>query len=283
MRGQALSYDSFSLGSRILSVLGSRRMRRYYRNIAIISFGIFLLLGVAALISAFETDGNSRVLAVNSGSGHTFHENEVQTGLLGVISSVADLQEFSADIRFQSLSGQMDNVLAGAAGVDRWVVRRQKISQGAKAASELGYYAQQVIVQNQLSSDDYYTLLRIVEAEATGGDLMSKMIVAGVVLNRVADSRFPNNIQEVVWQSEGGIPQFSPTQDGRIYSVQIEDETIEAVDRVLAGEDYSKGALFFFARDTSASGNVHWFDNTLVRLFEYGGHEYFTFKEDAQE
>ena len=44
MRGQALSYDSFSLGSRILSVLGSRRMRRYYRNIAIISFGIFLLL-----------------------------------------------------------------------------------------------------------------------------------------------------------------------------------------------------------------------------------------------
>ena len=283
MREQALSYDIFSLGSRVLSVLGSRRMRRYYRNIAIISFGIFLLLGVAALISAFETDGNSRVFAVSSGSGRTFHENEVQTGLLGVISSVSDLQKFSADIRFQSLSGQMDDVLAGAAGVDRWVVRRQKISQGTKAASELGYYAQQVIVQNQLSSDDYYTLLRIVEAEATGGDLMSKMIVAGVVLNRVADSRFPNTIQEVVWQSEGGIPQFSPTQDGRIYSVVIEDETIEAVDRVLAGEDYSKGALFFFARNTSASGNVRWFDNTLVRLFEYGGHEYFTFKEDAQE
>ncbi len=33
-----------------------------------------------------------------------------------------------------------------------------------------------------MSGEEYYTLLQIVEAEATGGDVMSKMMVAGVVL-----------------------------------------------------------------------------------------------------
>ena len=94
-----------------------------------------------------------------------------------------------------------------------------------------------------MDGNDYYTLLQIVEAEATGGDIKSKILIANVVLNRVKDSRFPDTIYDVVWQTAGGSPQFSPTDDGRIYTVSITDDTIEAVDRALAGEDYSQGAL----------------------------------------
>jgi N-acetylmuramoyl-L-alanine amidase len=69
--------------------------------------------------------------------------------------------------------------------------------------------------------------------------------------------------------------------DGRINSVTITSSTIEAVDRALNGEDNSQGALFFLARASSAVHNVQWFENTLVKLFEYGGHEYFTYREYA--
>ena len=70
-----------------------------------------------------------------------------------------------------------------------------------------------------MDGNDYYTLLQIVEAEATGGDIKSKILIANVVLNRVKDSRFPDTIYDVVWQTAGGSPQFPlPTTAGSIRS-----------------------------------------------------------------
>ena len=68
-------------------------------------------------------------------------------------------------------------------------------------------------------------------------------------------------------------------EDGRIASCTITNSTIEAVELALQGEDNSQGALFFVARNSAAPQNVQWFDSSLVWLFEYGGHEYYTFKE----
>jgi N-acetylmuramoyl-L-alanine amidase len=144
---------------------------------------------------------------------------------------------------------------------------------------DIGYFAQMAVRENHMASEDYYSLVQIVEAEATGGDMKSKILIADVVLNRVADDRFPDSIYQVVWDNEGGVAQFSPTEDGRIYSVEITDETYEAVDRALAGEDYSEGALFFMARSSAEEYNQEWFDKNLERLFEYGGHEYYKFAE----
>ena len=101
-----------------------------------------------------------------------------------------------------------------------------------------------------------------------------------MVLNRLADSRFPDTIYEVIWDKRGGTAQFSPTLDGRIYTVEITDDTYQAVDRALAGEDYSEGVLFFMARYSAESHNTQWFDGTLQRLFEYGGHEYYRFSDN---
>lgn len=124
-----------------------------------------------------------------------------------------------------------------------------------------------------VSKKEYEILLRIVEAETTGGDVTSKLMVANVVLNRVKHPKFPNTIEKVVFQKN----QFSPTIDGRYYSVSITKETKEGVKRVLDGEDQSQGALFFSARDKADPDCMKWFDQNLKRLFEYGGHEYFTF------
>ena len=105
--------------------------------------------------------------------------------------------------------------------------------------------------------------------------MKGKMLVAGVVLNRVESQKFPNTVKQVVFQQENGVAQFSPIRDGRYYSVSVSDETIEAVTRVLYGEDLSKGALYFASRKYANPERMAWFDNHLTLLFSHGGHEFF--------
>ncbi len=126
-----------------------------------------------------------------------------------------------------------------------------------------------------LSQEDYEILLRIVEAEAGSEDIKGRMLVAGVILNRVDSRRFPNTVKQVVFQQEKGIAQFSPVKNGRYYSVTISKETVEAVSRVLYGEDHSNGALYFASRKYADPTQMSWFDSHLTLLFSYGGHEFF--------
>ena len=127
-----------------------------------------------------------------------------------------------------------------------------------------------------VTQSEYDNLLRIVEAEAGGEDIIGKMLVANVILNRVEDKQFPNSINEVIFQEDNGVTQFSPISDGRFYTVTVSEETVEAVNRVLQGEDNSRGALYFAARKLANEENMKWFDEKLERLFAYGGHEFFS-------
>ena len=126
-----------------------------------------------------------------------------------------------------------------------------------------------------ITEEDKEVLLRIVEAEATAEDVKGRMLVANVILNRVLSSKFPDNITDVVFQNNGKTYQFSPIKDGRYWSVTVSDKTREAVERVLNGEDYSQGALYFAARELANPNNMSWFDRELTRLFRYGVHEFF--------
>lgn len=119
---------------------------------------------------------------------------------------------------------------------------------------------------------DYNTLCRIVEAEAGGEDTVGKIMVANVILNRVAHSKFPDTVTEVVYASG----QFSPVSSGKINRVKISSDTQVAVKRALGGEDYSNGALYFAARRYAASANMRWFDRSLTKVAVHGGHEFYT-------
>ena len=112
---------------------------------------------------------------------------------------------------------------------------------------------------------------RIVQAAAGGCDMKGKILVANVILNRVGSDEFPDTITDVVYEKR----QFSPVSNGSINRCKVEQETVEAVDRALAGEDYSEGALFFMNRRASSGSNVRWFDTHLDYLFQHGGHEFF--------
>ncbi|MBR4085742.1 MAG: cell wall hydrolase [Lachnospiraceae bacterium] len=125
------------------------------------------------------------------------------------------------------------------------------------------------------TEEDYKNLLRIVEAEASGEDETGKLLVANVVLNRVKDEEFPNTITEVIFQKNKGVTQFSPVANGRFWKVEISEETVSAVNRALAGEDVSGGALYFAARKYAEVDNMRWFDEKLDYLFTHGEHEFF--------
>lgn len=130
--------------------------------------------------------------------------------------------------------------------------------------------------QLTMTDEDYDNLLRIVEAEAGGEDLKGKILVANVIFNRVENPDFPSNVTDVVWQNSGGSPQFSPTADGRIYTVKVSDETREAVNRAIDGEDYSRGALFFVEETYAEESNMKWFKKELKFLFRHGEHDFYT-------
>ena len=66
----------------------------------------------------------------------------------------------------------------------------------------------------ELSSEQQKVLETIVEAEAGDEDIFGKMLVAGVVLNRVLDEHFPDTVKEVVFQNNGKTYQFSPVRKG---------------------------------------------------------------------
>ena len=269
---------------------GKRMYRRH--SAAIITAGMLLIaflfaIGVSGGSRNLIRQGESRRGASNVGMGEvlaaeTAQTEELQAGLKGVVHGAVTMEEYYKAAEEIDMAGANEEILVGAAKTSRQKAIQQVLGEGAKSSQNVVACATQLVRDSQMPESEYYTLLRIVEAEATGEDLKGKMLIANVILNRVADERFPDTIEEVVYQQIGGSAQFQPTIDGRIDSVEITEETIEAVDRVLAGEDSSQGALYFMARVASDETSVGWFDETLIPLFQHGGHEYYTLSKEAR-
>ncbi len=173
---------------------------------------------------------------------------------------------------------QLSRSVAIAYDTEQVLLETQQTGEGGAAYASSGQRVVEYATMIQpeiLDAYSYEVLCRIVQAEAGCEDMIGKILVANVVLNRVEDDRFPDTVSEVVFQYSGDTAQFSPIASGSYYTVQVTDETREAVDRALAGEDYSEGALYFAARKAAGSRKMRWFDEHLTRLFAHGGHEFF--------
>ena len=126
--------------------------------------------------------------------------------------------------------------------------------------------AAQTTTVSTMSERDLFA--RLVMAEAGGEDLIGQIMVANVVLNRVNCAYGGDTtITDVIYRSG----QFEPVSTGRIWSVTPTASVYEAVDRALAGEDYSNGALYFISAYCDAS----WFESALTCVAEHGGHVFY--------
>ncbi len=83
-------------------------------------------------------------------------------------------------------------------------------------------------------------LSRIIHAESGNQPLAGKIAVGNVVMNRVNDPKFPNNVYDVLFQKN----QFSPAASGSIYR-EPNAESVVAAKLVLDGAEVAPTALFF--------------------------------------
>lgn len=118
-----------------------------------------------------------------------------------------------------------------------------------------------------LNDEDSYRLLKIAMAEAEGESVQGKALVMLVVLNRVKDKRFPDTVEEVLFQKN----QFSPVREGgRYWTTEPDEGCYEALELVMNGWDESQGALYF-----ESTGRDGWHSRNLEFLFQMGGHKFY--------
>lgn len=193
---------------------------------------------------------------------------------IGVLGLLCMGKAKENDLSNQVSSGSLEpKGMVGYSSSDQHVVEYLMLDQPAAQLSEQG--AAQLSQQWDFSEDEIEVLQRIVEAEAGGEDGDGKLLVANVVLNRVLDEDFPDTIREVVFQRSNGVIQFSPVANGRYDKVKVSQDTVDAVQRALEGEDLSQGALYFAARKYADSNSMRWFDEKLTFVLQHGGHEFF--------
>lgn len=248
--------------------------------------GKVAVIGIAAVAVAamvFQITGHmnkKNVYAASKEGVVSLESSAVPTGLAGVISGVIVTETPNGPVN--RIGTSFEEVMVGQ--------RTAKLDEGIRSFDMSESIETAVDTMNResiskaqsakmMSDTDYGTLLQIVEAEAGGEDVKGRVLVANVIMNRVKSAQFPDTITEVVWDTSGGAPQFSPTYDGRISTVTVSDETRDAVKQALEGKDYSEGALFFVAKDQAEKRNVAWFDSDLKHLFEYGVHDFYTFPD----
>ena len=114
---------------------------------------------------------------------------------------------------------------------------------------------------------DLYWLSHIVYAESNTQPLEGMIGVGNVVLNRVASSRFPNSIEEVVFQPG----QFNPVDMGTIY-LEPSEQAVTAAKLALEGVDIVGESLYFVNPTIGATG---WFNQNLTLTVVIADHAFY--------
>lgn len=109
---------------------------------------------------------------------------------------------------------------------------------------------QPVKASNSGNTSDVQLLARAINGEARGEPYEGQVAVGAVILNRVKDSKFPNTIAGVIYQSGA----FTAVADGQI-NVPIEEgaTVVKAARDALNGWDPTDGAIYYFNPATATN------------------------------
>ena len=115
--------------------------------------------------------------------------------------------------------------------------------------------------------DVVYWLSHIINAESGNQPLEGKIAVGNVVLNRVASSRFPNTVYEVIFQRG----QFTPVSNGSI-NLTPNAESVVAAKLCLDGANTVGNALYFLNPRVSRNS---WAARTRPYVATIGAHAFY--------
>ena len=97
---------------------------------------------------------------------------------------------------------------------------------------------------------DIQLMARAINGEARGEPYEGQVAVGAVILNRVKDSRFPNTIAGVIYQSGA----FTAVSDGQINAPIAEDSTVyKAAEDAMNGWDPTGGCVYYFNPNTATN------------------------------
>lgn len=120
---------------------------------------------------------------------------------------------------------------------------------------------------DRLSAEEINLLEVVIQHEVGGLSKEYKMLVAGIIRNRLSSEEFPDTVEDVLYQ-EG---QFCGID--RWYSPQyeVDDETKEAVKEVFSKETANHEALYYYNPELSSWQAVAWFEYSgdVTFCFEY--------------
>lgn len=115
-------------------------------------------------------------------------------------------------------------------------------------------------IAEEIKEGEIELLAQLIEAEAGNQDMKGKRLVADVVLNRVESDRFPNTINEVIFQES----QFSCIEDGNFEKSgwKISEDSFEAAR--FEYENRLDSYILFF----TAGG----YNKYCVPMYKHGAH-----------
>lgn len=100
------------------------------------------------------------------------------------------------------------------------------------------------------NTSDIQLMARAINGEARGEPYEGQVAVGAVILNRVKDSRFPNTISGVIYQSGA----FTAVSDGQINAAIPEDSTVhKAAQDAMNGWDPTGGCVYYFNPNTATN------------------------------
>ena len=253
--------------------------KQMYRSSSVVMAGMMVVAIIAFSANGFggggrnalaapmteESDAIDKAEEENEGSG-LVTEAKVQCGHLNTDSEGQHLAGALLEADVREKQRKQAAAQTQIETLQKQILKERQEEEARKKAEEERRAARRI----KYTDEDYQVLLRIVQAEAGICDPKGKILVADVIINRVLSGKFPDSVKAVVYQPS----QFQPVSNGTINTVKVTAETIECVDRALAGEDYSNGALYFMNRRASGSA-ASWFDRRLTYLFAHDGHEFF--------
>ncbi len=105
------------------------------------------------------------------------------------------------------------------------------------------------------SGNEVELLAKLIEAEAAGETMQTKIAVGAVVINRVQSKEWAPSITKVINQKFGDYYQFTPVKIGTIKNTPS-SASKKAAWIAMYGSDPSNGAIFYF--DTSSKNKWLW-------------------------
>ena len=212
------------------------------------------ILAVVCVISTYtiyiEQQENENAIMTLSKIGSRGEEvRRIQTKLKqlgfynGSIDGIYGSATQKAVKRFQSSVGITSDGIAGS---------KTLLYLGLDSSSGGGSYG-------SYSSSDMWLLAKVIEAEARGESYVGQVAVGAVVMNRIESSKYPNDIDSVIYQRG----QFGPAGTGKLNRVLNSGgytaTSLQAAEDALNGVDPVEGCLYFGCGRKGIKIGAHYF------------------------